>query len=70
MPTTMQSDATVFVTRPVKLFHRQHQHLLNKTPKECGIFIRRHYSKEDDSSRHSGYQKFSDDDSISGNYFR
>lgn len=70
VPNNMKSDTTVHVTRPVELLHRQHQqNLLNKTAEECGIIVRRRYSKgEDNSSRHSGCERSSNDDSTSGNY--
>ncbi|VDO45384.1 unnamed protein product [Onchocerca flexuosa] len=59
-------NTIVHVTRPVKIEHRQQQHFLSKTSKECGIAIRGRYSKEEDnSSRHDGCEKSSDDDSTS-----
>lgn len=64
----MKSDTIVHVTRPVKIRYRQQQYFLNKTSKECGITNRRRYSKEEDnSSKHDGCEKSSDEDSTSGN---
>ncbi|VDK61938.1 unnamed protein product [Onchocerca ochengi] len=63
----MKSDTIVHVTRPVKIRYRQQQYFLNKTSKECGITNRRRYSKEEDnSSKHDGCEKSSDEDSTSG----
>uniref|UniRef100_A0A915PRM4 Uncharacterized protein n=1 Tax=Setaria digitata TaxID=48799 RepID=A0A915PRM4_9BILA len=59
----MKSDLTVHVTGPVELPYRQHQ------PEQDGIVMRRHHWKgEDYNSRHSGYERSSDDDSISGSF--
>ncbi|EJD76538.1 hypothetical protein LOAG_16551 [Loa loa] len=69
IPNSMKSGTIVHIARPVEILHPQHQHCLNRTAEECGIIIRRRYSKgEDNNSRHNGYEKSSDDDCIFGSF--